>query len=313
MEAIKGLNMQPGLDDLKSLVKELGTAIIGQTNELAPADKRLYSLRDVTATVESIPLITASILSKKLAEGLDALVMDVKVGTGAMMGNIEDARALARSIVAVGNGAGMKTEALITDMNQVLGSAAGNALEIVETLDYLSGKYKEKRLHEVVMALGIRMLLVTDLASSQEQARDKLEASLADGTAAKIFADMVVKQGGPVDLFENPDKYLTKAKIITPIEAPISGYVSQMDVRAVGMMIVRIGGGRIDHNSDVNPAVGLTDVVSLGAYVEKGQPLAILHIDDKAQIDIASKEFIEAIDISAQKPQQTQVVFELIQ
>ncbi|MFT5162963.1 MAG: thymidine phosphorylase [Alteromonadaceae bacterium] len=312
LESVKGLNMQPKLEDLTRLVSELGAAIISQTNELAPADRRLYSLRDVTATVESIPLITASILSKKLAEGLDALVMDVKVGSGAMMDNIEDARALARSIVAVGNGAGMKTEALITDMNEVLGHTAGNALEIVETLDYLSGKQREARLHEVVMALGVRMLLVTGLAENETVAQENLQEALDSGKAADIFAKMIVAQGGPADLFDNPDKYLAKAKIIIPIEAPISGYLSKVDVRAVGNMIVGIGGGRVDHNSSVNPAVGLTNVLPLGSYVEKGQPMAMLHIDEQSKAKDAINEFITAVVIGDQKPELNNVVLELI-
>lgn len=312
LESVKGLNMQPDLDKLKHLVAELGTAIISQTNELAPADRRLYSLRDVTSTVESIPLITASILSKKLAEGLDALVMDVKVGTGAMMSNIEDARALARSIVDVGNGAGMKTEALITDMNQVLGHSAGNALEVRETLDYLSGKQREARLHECVMALAVRMLLVTGLADDEQQATTKLEQALDSGKAAKIFCDMVERLGGPADLMQNPDKYLAKAQIKMPITAPKSGYLSQMDARAVGMMIVSIGGGRIDHNSNVNPAVGLTEVLPLGTFVEEGQPLAMLHIDDESMIEDAMQEYLDAIEISAEKPQEMPVILELV-
>ncbi len=312
LESVKGLNMQPSLGDLTQLVSELGAAIISQTNELAPADRRLYSLRDVTATVESIPLITASILSKKLAEGLDALVMDVKVGSGAMMGDIDSARELARSIVAVGNGAGMKTEALITDMNEVLGHTAGNALEIIETLDYLSGKQRETRLHQVVMALGIRMLLVTGLAKSEEDAKSKLQASLDDGKAKDIFAKMIVAQGGPADLFEHPEKYLAKAKIIKPIAAEKSGYLSKVDVRAVGNMIVGIGGGRVDHNSNVNPAVGLSDVLPLGTYVEAGQPMAMLHIDDEAKIDSAIAEFIGAVVISEAKPELKPVVLELV-
>ncbi|NQZ11035.1 MAG: thymidine phosphorylase [Algicola sp.] len=313
LESVKGINMQPDLVKLKNLVCELGTAIISQTSELAPADGRLYSLRDVTSTVESIPLITASILSKKLAEGLDALVMDVKVGTGAMMSNIDDARELARSIVDVGKGAGMKTEALITDMNQVLGHTAGNALEIIETLDYLSGKQREARLHEVVMALGARMLLTTGLAKDEAEAKTKLEKGLSSGRAAKIFADMVVKLGGPADLFDNPGKYLAKAKIILSIQAPKSGYLSKMDARAVGMMIVSIGGGRIDHNSAVNPAVGLTEVLPLGSYVEEGQPLAMLHIDDESLLDGAIQEYLDAIVIADVAPVATPVVLELIQ
>lgn len=313
LESIKGLNMQPDLDQLKTLVSELGAAIISQTNELAPADRRLYALRDVTSTVESIPLITASILSKKLAEGLDALVMDVKVGSGAMMNNIEDARKLARSIVDVGNGAGMKTQALITDMNQVLGTTAGNAVEVIETLDYLSGKHREARLHEVVMSLGIQMLLVTGLAKDKAEANAKLQEALDSGRAQKIFADMVVKMGGPADLFEQPNKYLDKADIVLPIAAPTSGYLSEMDVRGVGNLVVSIGGGRIDHNSTVDHAVGLTDVLPLGSFVEQGQPLAMLHINDESLIEDATEQFINAIVISDQAPEHLPVVLELVE
>lgn len=312
LESISGLNMQPDLDQLMDWVAQNGAAIISQTDQLAPADRRLYSLRDITATVESIPLITASILSKKLAEGLDALVMDVKVGSGAMMNNLNDARALARSIVDVGNGAGMKTEALLTDMNQVLGYHAGNALEIIETLDYLSGKRREPRLHQVVMSLAIRMLIITGVEDDEHKARVKVEQALNNGDAEQIFADMIVKMGGPADLFEHPQRYLARAQYIVTIESPQSGYLTQMDVRGIGMLIVAIGGGRIDHHSEVNPAVGLENVLGLGSYVEVGQALAVLHVDCSEHISLARQLFLNAITISDQPESVPAVILEHI-
>src|SRR5215470_10431480 len=192
LDSIPGYKSQPDLATFRRVVKEVGCAVIGQTDDLAPADRRLYAIRDVTATVESIGLITASILSKKLAAGLDALVMDVKTGSGAFMAKLEDSRELARSIVDVANGAGLKTSALITDMNQALGRKVGNALEIVEAVDYLTGKARETRLHEATLALAGELLALGGLAGNAEAGRAKAEGALASGKAAEIFGRMVV-------------------------------------------------------------------------------------------------------------------------
>ena len=207
-DAIPGYQTTPLNALFKKVVKEVGVAIIGQTADLAPADKRFYGIRDVTATVESIPLITASILSKKLAAGLEALVMDVKVGSGAFMPTYEKSEELAKSIVAVANGAGCRTSAVLTDMNQVLATTAGNAVEVLEAIRYLTGAYRHPRLHEVTMALCAEMLLSGNLAATQEQAYQKLKVALDSGKAAETFARMVHALGGPIDLIEKPKSYL---------------------------------------------------------------------------------------------------------
>ena len=278
--AIPGYNPFPSPEQLKATVREAGTAIIGQTGDLAPADKRIYAARDVTATVESIPLITASILSKKLAAGLDALVMDVKVGSGAFMPTPELSVALAKSIVSVGAGAGLKVSALLTDMNQSLAPCAGNAIEVRCALDYLSGKHRPERLHEVTLALCADGLLAAGLAANAEEARRRLQASLDSGAAAERFARMVRLLGGPADLFERPDAYLAQAPVVVDLPAPRSGIVAGFDTRALGMAVVALGGGRLRSDQAIDPAVGLGDIVELGARVQAGDPLLRIHARD---------------------------------
>ena len=243
-DAIPGYNTEPDNELFRKVVKEVGVAIIGQTGDLAPADKRFYGIRDVTATVESISLITASILSKKLAAGLDALVMDVKAGSGAFMPTYEGSEELAKSIVAVANGAGCQTTALLTNMDEVLASSAGNAVEVREAVEYLNGTYRNPRLHEVTMDLCAEMLMLGKLATSIEEAKEKLQTVLDSGKAAKVFADMVTALGGPSDFMEKYDDYLDKAEIVRPVYAETSGIVQSMNTRDIGMAVVAMGGGR---------------------------------------------------------------------
>ncbi len=218
-DAIPGYCTVPDNELFRKVVKEVGVAIIGQTAQLAPADKRFYSIRDVTATVESVAMITGSILSKKLSAGLDALVMDVKVGTGAFMPTYDKSVELAESIVAVGNGAGMQTSAILTDMNESLAPYAGNALEVRGAMDYLTGRSRPARLHEVTLALCAEMLVLGGLAATEEEARVKLMAALDSGEAAERFSRMVSALGGPADLVENPDKHLEQAPFVVPAPA----------------------------------------------------------------------------------------------
>lgn len=297
LETIPGYNTRPEVDHFRKTVKELKTAVIAQTNQLAPSDKRLYAIRDITSTVESIPLITGSILSKKLAAGLENLIMDVKVGSGAMMNNIDDAVKLAQSIVNVATGAGVPTEAVITDMNQVLGLTAGNSLEIMETVDYLTGKFREPRLHHVVMTLARRMLICTGIAANDDEADAKLNHALDSGAAAEIFDKMVVAMGGPSNFLENAESILPKAKYIEPILAPCDGYINEVDTRQVGMMIVGIGGGRVNHEDQIIGEVGLSDIKPLGTKVSKGDPLAVLHIDKLEKIQDAKESFLSAVTV----------------
>ncbi|MFZ5669546.1 MAG: thymidine phosphorylase [Pseudomonadota bacterium] len=280
LESIPGYQVAPDLDRLRRVVREAGVAIIGQTARLAPADQRLYAVRDVTATVESVALIVGSILSKKLAAGLEALVMDVKVGSGAVMPTPEAAMTLARSIVAVGNGAGMKTSALLTDMNEPLAPCAGNAIEVRCAIDYLTGAARPSRLHEVTLALGAELLQLGGLADDAAQARGRLLESLESGRAAERFARMVAGLGGPADLLERPDRHLARAPAELTVAAPRSGYVQACDGRALGLAVVGLGGGRRDPGGRIDPAAGLSRFARIGDAVVAGDALAMVHARD---------------------------------
>ncbi|MFG6447389.1 thymidine phosphorylase [Roseateles sp. BYS180W] len=312
LEAIAGYQTAPEASRFDALVRQLGCAIIGQTADLAPADKRFYATRDVAACVESVPLITASILSKKLAAGLQGLAMDVKVGNGAFASTPEFARELAHSIVDVAAGAGLPTRALITDMNQVLGDTVGNALELQEALDYLSGKRREARLHEVTMALAAEMLLLGGLAADKAQAHARLQQALDSGAAAEKFAQMVSALGGPADLFDRPEAYLPAAPVVRAIAAPRSGFVSAVRTRDIGVLIVQMGGGRRLPTDQLDLAVGLTQVLPLGSAVRQGEPLALLHARTPAQADEAQASFLAAYELGDAPPAAAPVVLEIL-
>ena len=312
LESITGFNVQPSTEQFKSIVGDLGVAIISQTENIAPADKRLYSIRDVTATVESIPLITASILSKKLAAGLDALVMDVKVGNGAMMQSMEDAQALAASIVNVANGAGVKTQAIITDMNQVLGASAGNALEIYETVKYLTGKLREPRLHQVVVSLATAMLINTKIVETEVQAKEKIEQVLSSGAAAELFGKMIAALGGPNDIIENPWNSMTKASVIIDVIAPEHGYIQTMDTRAIGMSIVELGGGRVANGQQIDHSVGFDRILPIGTLVNRGDVVARLHAKTNEQAQLASQQYLSALTIGESEPKLQPVIYQMV-
>jgi thymidine phosphorylase len=302
LASIPGYNPFPTNEQLTEAVKIAGTAIIGQTGNLAPADKRIYAARDVTATVESIPLITASILSKKLAGGLDYLVMDVKTGSGAFMPTPALSEELARSIVSVGSGAGLGLSALLTDMNQSLAPAAGNAVEVQCAIDYLTGKAKPSRLHEVTIELCAEGLLASGLAKDLDDARKKLNASLDSGLAAEKFAKMVHILGGPSDILENPKKYLAQAPVKIPVKAEKNGYISRFDTRDIGLAVVALGGGRLRSDQVIDPAVGLTDIVELGQEVVQGEDLMMIHAQSEKDAEIALKMIQKACYIHDEKP-----------
>ena len=309
LESIAGFNVQPSISEFKRIVKDVGVAIISQTDNLAPADKRLYSIRDVTATVESIPLITASILSKKLAAGLDTLVMDVKVGNGAMMNNLTDAKALAESIVSVANGAGVKTQAIITDMNQVLGTSAGNAVEMYETAKYLTGKQREPRLHKVVQSLASAMLINTNLASNEKDAHEKIERVLRSGLAAEVFDRMIAALGGPTNFIEKPWDSMTKANVILEVKAAQHGYIATMDTRAVGMSVVGLGGGRTAPRQKVDHTVGFDRILPLGVQVNRGEVIARVHAKDEDSANAAIAQFNNALSYSEESPKLPPVIY----
>lgn len=301
-DSIQGYDTSPSIERFRDVVRDVGCAVIGQTADLAPADKRFYGIRDVTATVESIPLITASILSKKLAAGLDGLVMDVKTGSGAFAASRKMARSLAESIVAVANGAGMATTALITDMNQVLGHSAGNAVEVVETLEYLTGRRRDTRLHEVVMALCSEMLLLGKLAETPDDAAAKLNQALDSGRAAEVFGRMVAALGGPADFLERPQDYLATAPVTLPVAPECTGFVSEIDTRAVGVAVVSLGGGRRRASDAIDHAVGLTGIAALGQEVDSHRPLAVVHAKDEDSAQAAAAEIRAAMRVGGEQP-----------
>lgn len=300
LDSIPGYNSVPGNERLQQVVADVGCAIVGQTETLAPADRRFYAIRDVTGTVEALALITASILSKKLSAGLDGLVMDIKTGSGAFADTLEKARDLGGRIVKVGTGLGLPIAAVITDMSQVLGTTAGNALEVRETLDYLTGKVREPRLHDNVMALGEDLLVLSKLAGDSASARKMLQASLDSGRATEIFARMVTTLGGPADLVENPDAHLATAPIVVPVYAEKKGYLATMDTRSVGNAVVELGGGRRVVHDKIDPAVGLTQVAGLGCEVGPDAPIAWVHARNQASADAASARIRGAVTVQAQ-------------
>ena len=286
-DSIPGYRTAPDLDTLRRALHAAGCAIIGQTAELAPADRRLYAVRDVTASVESIPLITASILSKKLAAGLQGLVMDVKCGNGAFADTPERALALARSIVRVANGAGLPTRALVTDMNQVLGHAAGNAVEVLEALQFLRGEHQAPRLLQVTRLLGAEALQIGGLAAGDAAALAQVDAALASGAALERFAKMVAALGGPADFCERPLQYLPAAPVRRPVPALHSGWVSCKATRDIGLAVVELGGGRRQAADRIDPRVGFSGVVSIGQAVAAGEPLATVHAASEAAAEAA--------------------------
>jgi thymidine phosphorylase len=276
-DAIPGYQTAPNLDTLRRALRAAGCAIIGQTAELAPADRRLYGIRDVTATVESIPLITASILSKKLAAGLQGLVMDVKCGNGAFADTPQMALELARSIVRVACGAGLPTRALVTDMNQVLGHAAGNAVEVLEAVQFLRGDHQAPRLLQVTRLLCAEALQIGGLATDEAAAMARVDAVLANGTALEHFAKMVAALGGPADFCDRPAAHLPSAPVQREVPAPREGWVQVKATRDIGLAVVELGGGRRKASDAIDHRVGFSAVVSIGQQVARGQPLARVH------------------------------------
>ena len=311
LDAIPGYMTQPGLDLFRKVVKEEGAAIIGQTADLAPADKRLYGIRDVTATVESVPLITASILSKKLAAGLQHLVMDAKVGSGAFMTTLGQARELAQSIVAVANGAGVKTTALITDMDEPLAPFAGNGLEVLHACEYLAGTRREPRVHNGTVALGAELLLSAGLATNTDSAREKLNAALSSGAAAERFDRMVKALGGPLNFVRGHRRHVAVAPIAKPVFADGSGFVSSIKTRDLGLAVIELGGGRRVAADKIDHRVGLAELLGKGAAVDGKTPLCVVHAADEDGFAKAAA-IVKAAYVTGDKPAVTPVVIERI-
>ncbi len=311
LDSIPGYKTQPDEALFRRAIDIAGCAIIGQTGDLAPADKRLYAIRDVTATVESVPLITASILSKKLAAGLTGLVLDVKAGSGAFMAELEDARELAESLVAVANGAGMKTSALITDMNEPLASAAGNAVEVQNAVDFLTGAHRDKRLEEVTLALATELLMLGGRADAVDWASALAQAALENGQAAEIFQKMVSALGGPSDFVENPKKHLPTAPVEKIAFPETNGTIASVDTRALGLAVVALGGGRTRAEDSIDHAVGLTALAGIGDEVGPDRPLAHVHARDENSADAAVRA-VRATYKLGEPPQNRRLIYERI-
>jgi thymidine phosphorylase len=295
LDSIPGYDSTPDLERFRAVVAKAGCAIVGQTAQLAPADRRLYAIRDATGTVESLPLIVASILSKKLAAGLHALVMDVKVGSGAFMPTREQADELARAIVEVAQGNGLPTSALLTDMDRVLGRTAGNALEVRESIDHLTGAAGDPRLREVTLALSAELLRLGGVAADEAEARVAAERALDRGAAGERFGAMVTELGGPADLLEAPDRHLPAAPITLAAEPAEAGTVAGVDVRAVGLAVVGLGGGRLRETDPVDHAVGLSEVAAPGERVGPGErPLALVHAAGRESAERAAAALRDA-------------------
>ena len=309
-ECIPGYNTAPDFETFTKTVKSVGCAIIGQTSDLAPADRRLYAIRDVTGTVESISLITASILSKKIAAGLGALVMDIKVGNGAFMESRERAEELATSIIGTAARAELKTHAVITDMNEVLGSTAGNAVEIAEAVRYLRNEEREQRLDDVVLALCAEMLIVSGVETDRETARRRCNDAVTSGDAAEVFAKMTATLGGPTDFVDNPGKYLPNAAIERAVHA--DGVLTSVDTRAIGSAIIELGGGRRKVGEELDHSVGLTGIAAIGTQLDANTPLAIVHAASEGDANRAEEQLRAACTVSTEAPPERPVIHRIL-
>ena len=299
LESIPGFNAHLPIAQFQKQVRDVGCAIIGQTAEFAPADKRMYAVRDVTGTVESQALITASILSKKLAAGLDALVLDVKCGNGAFMDDPVKAQALAASLQTVAQAAGLRLTPVMTDMNQVLGTTVGNAVEVMEAIGYLTGSKRETRLHEITLRLGAEMLLMGGVAADANAAKTMLQNTLDSGKAAEIFAQMVAAQGGPTDLIENYRTYLCTAPVIKKILADRTGTLTAMDTRAIGVLLVKLKAGRSRVEDSIDPVIGLTDIAPLGTRCEADKTVLVeVHLQQENDFSFAEQAYLQNLIIS---------------
>lgn len=312
LESIPGFRTAQTEEALRAQVRHIGCAIVAASAEIAPADRRLYAIRDVTGTVESIDLITASILSKKLAAGLEALVLDVKCGSGAFMKTPDEARALAQALVSTAQGAGCMTTALITDMSQPLATAAGNALEVIEVMETLTGTSVNAALWDITCALGGEALALGGIAADREDGAGRIAQALENGQAAEAFGRMVAAQGGPADFVERWPDRLPSAPVTREVPCPDHGFVTAIDTEALGQAVVHLGGGRLRDGDRVNPSVGLSDLAGIGEDVSRDLPLAIVHAATEADADAAVAAVRAAYVIAAAAPDEVPLVMDRI-
>ena len=312
LEAIPGFRTNLTEDQLRRQMKEVRCAIVSASAEIAPADRRLYAIRDVTGTVESIDLITASILSKKLAAGLEALVLDVKCGSGAFMKTMADAEALARALVSTAQGAGCMTSALITDMSQPLATAAGNALEVSEVMETLTGTSVNSALWDITMALGGEALALGGIAHDAADGAGRIEQALESGAAADWFGRMVAAQGGPADFVDRWPDRLPAATVIREVPSLGRGYVNTIDGQLLGLAVVALGGGRQREGDKINPSVGLSDLAGIGEDIGAGDPLCMVHAATEAQADEAIRTIQAAYVLAATAPNEPDLILKRI-
>jgi len=313
LESIPGYRGEVSVAQLKSITAQIGCAIVGASADIAPADRRLYAVRDVSGTVESIDLITASILSKKLAAGLEALVLDVKVGSGAFVKEMAEAEELARALVKTAQGAGCMTTALITDMSQPLVGAAGNALEVIEVMETLTGTGVTPALWDITCALGGEALALGGLADDAEDGAARIARALENGDAALKFGEMVTEMGGPADFVERWPDRLPAAPVVQEVTAPGGGVVQAIDGAALGHAVVGLGGGRRRETDRINPSVGLSEIAALGDDVGDGQPLALVHAASEADAEAAAAIVRAAFRLGADGPATPPLVHRRIQ
>lgn len=312
LESIPHFDMYPAPEKMQQMVKEVGCVIVGQTGNLAPADRKIYATRDITGTVESLSLITASILSKKLAEGLDSLVMDVKVGNGAFMPTYELSRELAQSIAQVATATGCQTTALLTDMNEVLASSAGNAVEVREAIRYLRGDDRNPRLHEATMALSAQLLVNGKLAANLDDAHAQLQAALDSGKAAEYFNRMVVAQGGAADICDKFEQILPTAAVIKPLFVQQEGVITAMDTRDIGVAVINLGGGRRVASDKIDHSVGFDQLLPIGAKVDAHTPIVTIHAKNETDWQAAADAYLNAVKIGETAPTARPMVYETL-
>ena len=312
LESIPGYKTMLDMPAFKKIVRDVGCSIVCQSADIAPADGQLYAIRDITGTVESLPLITASILSKKLAAGIDGLVMDVKVGSGAFMTSTEDATALANSILETANALDLKASAIISDMSEVLGHSAGNAVEIVECVEFLTGEQQDPRLKDVVLSLATEMLLLAGKEPTKDAALERANRALDSGAAAEKFEMMVAAHGGPADFLTHHQNHLPKAKLSTPIFLEQTGFVSKINVRDVGNAIILLGGGRNQRSDEIDHRVGFSAFAPIGAKVDQSHPIAFVHANEEEDITRATDLIRRAVSLSPQSPEPNSVILDVL-
>ncbi|MEG1548159.1 MAG: thymidine phosphorylase [Clostridia bacterium] len=312
LEAVPGVSVAQPIDEFKRIVKKIGVCVIGQTGNLVPADKLMYALRDVTGTVQSIPLIASSIMSKKIAAGTDAIVLDVKMGTGAFMQTLEQARELAHTMVQIGGHLNRRTVAIITDMNQPLGMAVGNGLEVREAIDMLSGRVKQDDpLYQVCMLLATNMLLLSNLAETEADAMVKLTTALQSGQGLIKLKQMLEELGGDAKCIEQPE-LLCNARLKLPVRMDAAGYIGDMNAERIGVAAQLLGAGRAQKTDTIDPAVGLVMNKRRGEYIAKDETLATLYVNDETKINEARSMLISAVHMCDQPPKHMPMVYDVI-